>query len=89
MEICETIPLKLIDCLITKTLPIYYGCPNVSAFFDTQGWIEFDELEDLYVKLQTLNETHYAKFTDSIEKNYQKAISLRDYYTNIENAISH
>jgi hypothetical protein len=80
---------KLIDCLIMKTLPIYYGCPNVSAFFDTRGWIEFDELEDLYVKLQTLNETHYAKFTDSIEKNYQKAISLRDYYTNIENAISH
>jgi hypothetical protein len=30
---------KIIDCLLTKTIPIYYGCPNISDYFDTSGWI--------------------------------------------------
>lgn len=31
---------KLIDCLLTKTIPIYWGCPNISDFFDTSYWID-------------------------------------------------
>ena len=32
---------KLIDCFATKTIPIYYGCPNVGEWFDTNGIITF------------------------------------------------
>ena len=38
---------KIIDCLITKTIPIYYGCPSISEYFDTTGWIIFDGI-DIY-----------------------------------------
>lgn len=47
---------KLIDCLITKTIPIYWGCPNVSEYFDTSYWINpqniltFEYTEDYYYK---------------------------------------
>jgi len=78
---------KLIDCLVSKTIPIYWGCPNIGDFFDTTGWILFDKLEeDLYIKLYDLDEDYYGKYIEVIEKNYQKAISLKDFYTNVENA---
>jgi hypothetical protein len=35
---------RLIDCLVTKTIPIYWGCPNISDFFDTSYWIHPDRI---------------------------------------------
>ena len=34
----------IIDCLITKTIPISWGCPNISDFFDTSYWIHPDRI---------------------------------------------
>ena len=34
---------KLIDALITKTVPIYWGCPNIGDFFDTRGIISIHD----------------------------------------------
>ena len=34
---------KLIDCLITKTIPVYWGCPNISEFFDTSYWVDISD----------------------------------------------
>jgi hypothetical protein len=30
---------KLIDCFVTHTVPIYWGCENIATFFDTRGMI--------------------------------------------------
>ena len=30
---------KIMDCLLTKTIPLYWGCPNIADYFDTTGWI--------------------------------------------------
>ena len=30
---------KLLDCFLTNTMPIYWGCPNIGAYFDTSGMI--------------------------------------------------
>ncbi len=30
---------KLIDCLYTKTIPIFYGCDNIGNFFDVRGFL--------------------------------------------------
>lgn len=67
---------KLIDCLITKTIPIYYGCPNISDFFDTEGWIilssksMIERLRELESKLSLLNSEYYTKYLNTVEKNY-------------------
>jgi hypothetical protein len=53
---------KLLDCLITKTIPVYWGCPNISEFFDTTGWLFFDSFETLLQQIQKLDETYYEKF---------------------------
>jgi hypothetical protein len=69
---------KLMDCVITKTIPIYYGCANIEEYFDTTGWIiltnEENFLQDLYNELHKLNDTYYMKFIDTIEKNYKIAV---------------
>jgi hypothetical protein len=33
---------KLIDCLYTKTVPIYWGCPDIDRFFNKDGIVSFD-----------------------------------------------
>jgi hypothetical protein len=78
---------KIIDCLITKTLPIYYGCDNIGEYFDTTGWIiladEQNFLQDLYNQLHKLNESYYMNHLEIIEKNYQKAIEYCNAETNM------
>jgi hypothetical protein len=78
---------KLIDCLITKTIPIYYGCDNIGEFFDTTGWIiitdEINFLQDLYNQLHKLNESYYMNHLEIIEKNYQSAIKYCNSETNM------
>lgn len=82
---------KIIDCLITKTIPIYYGCENISEYFDTTGWIILDDtdfLQTLFTQLQNLNHTYYQDHIAIIQKNYQKAIELSDISVNYYNCLS-
>lgn len=81
---------KLIDCLITKTIPIYYGCPSVSKFFNTEGWIILetqDIVHELHAKLPILNESYYAKYEAIIEENYRKAQEYASWTINILNGL--
>jgi hypothetical protein len=84
---------KLIDCLITKTIPIYYGCPNISDFFDTQGWIilvsisTIERIKELESKLSLLNSDYYTRYLNTVEKNYH--ISCEKYNKFQSNAINH
>jgi hypothetical protein len=79
---------KIMDCLLTKTIPIYYGCSNISDFFDTAGWIilKTTDLNEFIQKLETLSETHYELHMDTIEKNYKEAKKYTDLYENLNNA---
>lgn len=86
---------KLIDCLITKTIPIYYGCPNIDEYFDTKGWILLEaldptkRLEELYQKLQGISPDWYTQYESTIQKNYKTCIEkYRSMQQHIENAIT-
>jgi hypothetical protein len=76
---------KLIDCLITKTIPIYYGCPNIAEYFDTTGWIilEDESPSSLFKALMTLDFNYYMKHIDTINKNYEECKKYIDIYKNI------
>lgn len=64
---------KLIDCFITGTIPIYYGCPSINNFFDINGIITFDTVEELIEKINDLKANHYESKMKSIEINFKKA----------------
>jgi len=81
---------KIIDCILTKTIPIYWGCPNISEYFDISGWIvlETTSLDELIEKLKQLTPDYYDKYYDIINKNYNIALNYTCFCTNISNAIS-
>jgi hypothetical protein len=81
---------KLCDCLITKTIPIYYGCPNISNYFDTTGWIilENDSINDLLHKINTITPLHYFIHLDTISKNTETVKKYMTLQININNALS-
>lgn len=59
---------KLIDCLITKTIPIYWGCPNISDFFDTSYWINPQR-----ILTTEYTEKYYNENLEKINSNFEKA----------------
>jgi hypothetical protein len=59
---------KLIDCLITKTIPVYWGCPNISDFFDTSYWLNVDDL----INFKFTGEYYYNNL-EKINNNFEKA----------------
>ena len=80
---------KLCDCLITKTIPVYSGCPNISDFFDTTGWIIINNysFDELLMKLNTLTEDYYMKHMDIVEKNLNTVKKYIDFTENINNGL--
>jgi hypothetical protein len=84
---------KLIDCLLTKTIPIYYGCPNISEYFDTTGWIRLTEttpearINELLAKWPNYTEDSYQQFSQTIEANYKKCLELHPGFYNTFNKL--
>ena len=79
---------KIIDCLITKTIPIYYGAKNINKIFNTDGWIILNNLDinELIEKLKNLNNEYYLKYINIIEYNYEEAKKYTDVYNNLISA---
>ena len=66
---------KLIDCLITKTIPVYWGCPNISEFFDTSYWVDMTNSVIFDYSIE-----HYENNIEKINKNCENA---KQYCVNI------
>jgi len=66
---------KLIDCLLTQTVPIYWGCPDVSRYFDPRGILSFETLEDLAKLLPVLTRDRYDAMRPYVIANAQRAIA--------------
>lgn len=64
---------KVIDCFASKTIPIYYGCPNLGDWFNMDGVLTFDDLSSLKKVLSNINEDFYHNRKEAIEDNYQIA----------------
>ena len=63
---------KLIDCFATGTIPIYWGCPSIGDFFNTDGMLIFDSMNELESILDNCNEDLYNSKLDSIKDNFEK-----------------
>ena len=64
---------KLIDCFAVGTIPIYWGCSNLKDYFNSDGIITFNTLEELNIILPTLNKNLYESKLDAIKDNLEKS----------------
>jgi hypothetical protein len=73
---------KIIDCFLTGTVPIYYGCPSIGNFFNINGVIVIDSLADLINILPTITIDLYNKMKPYIEENYKSAQKYKTFVIN-------
>lgn len=64
---------KLIDCFMTGTVPIYWGCPSIDKFFNTNGMIIFNDVNELSSILSELTFEKYNLMRDAIKDNFERA----------------
>jgi hypothetical protein len=64
---------KLIDCFLTGTIPIYYGCPSISKFFNTDGMLIFDSINELSEIVNMIDTEYYYSKIESIKENFELA----------------
>jgi hypothetical protein len=64
---------KVIDCFMSYTVPVYWGCPNIGDHFDKRGILTFETKEELRTILENLDVSFYEKNLDAIKHNYETA----------------
>lgn len=70
---------KITDCFQTGTVPIYWGCPTIGEFFDIDGIIVFDSLDDLEPILENLSVEEYNKRLPAIRRNFEIAAKYPEF----------
>jgi len=70
---------KLIDCLLTKTVPVYWGCHNVGDYFDEKGIIQCSNVDEIIQACNSLTEKDYWDRKPSIDCNYDNALKHFDF----------
>ena len=75
---------KLIDCLVSRTVPIYWGAPNVGEFFDSNSILSFQTYEDLNKILTELTPEFYQSQLSAIEHNLHEAMKYTDIHARVD-----
>lgn len=78
---------KLLDCLICETIPIYWGAPNISEYFDMDGIIECRSLDELLMAIKMIPMINTEHMMGAIRINKEKAINYSNIYRNIAERI--
>ena len=78
---------KLIDCFASKTIPIYWGASNIGEYFNVDGMIIFNTIEELKDILDNLDEKFYDDRTDIIEENYSKSKAYWDFHERVKTTV--
>tara|TARA_R110002110_G_scaffold408497_1_gene630116 strand:+ start:88 stop:906 length:819 start_codon:yes stop_codon:yes gene_type:complete len=71
---------KIVDAFATKSIPLFWGAPEVGDYFDPDGIIHFQTTEDLKSILEHLKKNGddvYEEKKEAIEKNYNLVETYR------------
>lgn len=66
---------KIIDPFIARSIPIYWGCPNLDKYFNMDGVIRFSSYSELEGALKSLTPDYYDRRRSIVEDNYNRALS--------------
>lgn len=64
---------KLIDCFMTGTVPIYWGCPSIGKFFNQEGMFCVSSLDEVGILLKAMIPETYDFQLPAIRDNFERA----------------
>lgn len=70
---------KLIDSLLCESIPIYWGAPDVSHFFDPRGMIICQTETDIRSALANVTEAEFARRLPYLLENRKRALQYADW----------
>ena len=70
---------KLIDALITKTIPIYWGCTNLDEYFNLSGIFTVNSVDQIIYICNQLKPALYFDTMEAINDNYNRALKVYRY----------
>jgi hypothetical protein len=76
---------KIGEAFCTKTIPIYWGCPNIEEYYDKRGIITFETEEELVHIINNLTPEIYYEMKPYVDYNYE--VALLDSFSNKLNNI--
>lgn len=62
----------LIDCFATGTIPVFWGTDNIGQYFNPDGILSFNSLEELDSIIDSLNEDLYLSKIEAIKDNFER-----------------
>jgi hypothetical protein len=65
---------KLIDCFISMTIPIYWGCPNINQYFDQDGIYSANDEQEIIDICNNLSPNEYFYKLNIIEYNSKECL---------------
>jgi hypothetical protein len=74
---------KILDCFLTRTIPVYIGCPNIDRYFNANGICIADTVDEVIKWCNQSTPNSYFAYTIAIEENFQRALQ----YVNWENLL--
>ena len=70
---------KLVDALITKTIPIYWGCTNIGDYFNEKGMIQSDSVDGIIEICNMMTPEIYERLLPLVNDNYESALKVYRY----------
>jgi len=69
---------KLVDALLCRTVPIYWGAPDIGRYFDTDGMILCTSAEEILSAVARLPDIPPLRMQQAIERNRNIALGFAD-----------
>jgi hypothetical protein len=79
---------KLIDCFQTRTVPIYYGCPNIGNYFNKDGIFIARDLNDIIYFSNIMTPVLYERMLPAINDNFKRSNKWCDQMEQLKNGIT-
>jgi hypothetical protein len=78
---------KIIDCFQTRTVPIYYGCPNIGEYFNKAGIFIAKDLHGIINICNNLSEETYKNMIPALNDNFERSNKWCDQMEQLKNKI--